>query len=65
MIYDGSSKPEILLQEVENLHTSLTYTFSLFSMNKIFTSLTSADIVVKIGIVPEKPSQPEHIYDQF
>ena len=43
----------------------MTYTFSLYSMNRIFVSETSADISVKIGVVPSKPGQPEYLYQEF
>jgi hypothetical protein len=58
LIYNGTDRPEMLSTTVTGLTTSFTYTFKLFSMNKIFLSETSADIEVKIGLVPNKPGQP-------
>jgi hypothetical protein len=58
LIYNGTDRPEILSITASGLITSFTYTFKLFSMNKIFLSETSADLEVKIGLVPSKPGQP-------
>jgi|688.fasta_scaffold759238_2 hypothetical protein len=38
VIYDGTSKPEIIVYNDTNLQTSLTYTYKLFSINRIFRS---------------------------
>lgn len=46
MIYDGTGKPEMLIFSARELITSLTYTFKLFSMNKIFLSETYASLVL-------------------
>jgi hypothetical protein len=55
MIYDGTGKPEQLGFTVEELTTSLEYTFKLFALNKIFTSTQSANLSIKIGLAPSKP----------
>jgi hypothetical protein len=52
MIHDGTDKPELLRFQAEGLITSLTYTFKLYSMNKIFLSDEFGSTVVKIGLPP-------------
>lgn len=64
-IYDGSGKPEMLVFSANSLITSLTYTFKLYSLNKIFRSETSYDLVLKIGMVPSKPGAPTYEHDLF
>lgn len=65
MIYNGDGRPEMLIYSVGGLITSLTYTFKLYSMNKIFTSEAYASLVIQIGVVPSKPGQPDYLYDEF
>jgi hypothetical protein len=63
MIYDGTGKPEQLGFTVDELVTSLEYTFKLFSMNRIFTSTLSSDLTIKIGLAPSQPGQPVHKHE--
>ena len=65
LIYDGTGKPEMLLYTARDLITSLTYTFRLYSHNKIYTSDDYAQAVVKIGVVPSKPGQPENLFSLY
>jgi len=60
-IYDGDGRPEMLIYSVRGLINSFTYTFKLYSMNKIFKSQTHATLVLQIGVVPSKPGQPEYL----
>jgi len=46
MIYDGTGRPEMLIQTASGLITSFTYTFRLYSLNKIFTSLSYDELVI-------------------
>lgn len=65
MIYDGTERPENLSLFVDRLQESYTYTFDLYSMNEIFTSSVSAQLVIKIGVVPSKPAQPTHLFEEY
>jgi hypothetical protein len=65
VIYNGTDKPELLTLSVSELQTSLTYTFNLNSMNKIFTSELNSELVIKVGTVPSKPGQPTYLYELY
>ena len=64
-IFDGTGRPEVLSFVNENLHSSLTYTFRLYAMNRIHKSDTYASLVVEIGVVPSKPGQPEYLNELY
>ena len=46
VVYNGTARPEIIMFTSENLTTSLTYTYKLYSMNKIFESSGFASLTV-------------------
>jgi len=64
-IYDGSSKPGIIDYVDENLQTSLTYTYRLYSMNPIFKSSDYSQLTLKIGLPPSQPGKPVFTASSF
>lgn len=58
MLYNGTSRPELIKYTAEKLQTTLTYSFRLYSQNVIFESEAYASLILKIGTVPSEPGKP-------
>jgi hypothetical protein len=55
LIYNGTSKPEILEHTVSGLQTALTYRYKLYAQNKIFLSAIPAELAILTGSLPDRP----------
>lgn len=57
LVYNGTNIPQqIYLQDYA--HTSLEYTYRLYSMNAIFKSSAFGELTLKIGLSPGMPGKP-------
>lgn len=65
LIFNGTSRPEVATSRVEGLETALTYSFQLYSRNKIFRSATPATLQLLIGTLPSPPQRTRRAETAF
>lgn len=65
LIYNGTSRPEVIEYTAENLTTGYSYTFKLYAMNEIWTSATAGSVTGYVGTVPSQPGKPQMMTADF
>jgi hypothetical protein len=65
LIFNGTTRPEIVSFNVSGLQTALTYSFRLYAQNQIFASNLPATLQVLIGTLPDRPRRIRRVDAPF